>query len=194
VREAPADHHGLQIDVQPCRDERLVATGHDHQFVGELVVGAPPIADLVAQRPLLRFGHRLDDQHLEIQLIGIGDRLLFELPGVGREDVLVVQTDRVDVAGAVRIRGQRPVDPRHGARELVVLPRREEALGSGELRCAGVRPIRLQRGELRQQVGDERGVLLRAVSRCGRPTQTFSRLVEPAPGVRPQLPDGVVRV
>ena len=66
VGEPTSNHHCLQVDVEPCRDQRLVAAGHHHQVVDELVVGPAPASHLFAQRPFLGFGHRLDDQHLEV--------------------------------------------------------------------------------------------------------------------------------
>ena len=67
VREAPPDHHRLQVDVEPRGDQRLVAAGHHHELVDEFVVGAAPLANLVAQRPFLGVGHLLDDEHLEVR-------------------------------------------------------------------------------------------------------------------------------
>jgi len=48
VGEPAAHHHCLQVDIEPCGDQRLVAAGHHHQLVDELVIGAAPAADLVA--------------------------------------------------------------------------------------------------------------------------------------------------
>src|SRR5262249_53898537 len=127
-------------------------------------------------------------QHLEIQLLGLGG-LLFELTWIGWEDVVVVQAGRLGVTCAVRIGGQRAVDSRHGARELVVMAGREESLGPGELRRTGVRPTRFQRREPSQQVGDERGIFLFAAPRRRWPAQPFGCLFQTAPGIRPQLPD-----
>ena len=98
VGEPAPDHARLQVDVEPRGDQRLVAAGHDDQLVDELVVGAAPAADLVAQRALLRFGHRLDDQHLEVRLVALGRWLVLELARIGSEDVVLVETRVLDVA------------------------------------------------------------------------------------------------
>jgi hypothetical protein len=46
--------------------------------------------------------------------------LLLELARIGREQVVVVEAGVFDVAGAVRLRGQRTVDPSDRMRDLVV--------------------------------------------------------------------------
>jgi hypothetical protein len=57
---------------------------------------------------LLCLGHRLDDEHLEIRLIALRDGLLPELTRVRREHVVLVRARVLDVAGAVRLGGERP--------------------------------------------------------------------------------------
>ena len=135
VRKTSPDHDRLQVDIQPRRDERLVAAGHHHELVDEFVVGAPPFADFVAQRPFLVFGHLFDDEHLEIGTVALRRRLVFdELTRIGREHVEVVGSGVLHVARAVRLRGQRSVDLHHGLREFVIAAGGEKSLHSRELR------------------------------------------------------------
>ena len=101
VTEPAPDHHGLEVDVEPRGDQRLVAAGHHHQLVDELVVGAAPAAHLLAQRAFLGLCHLLDDQHLEVKLFAPVDRLLFQRARIGGEHVGVVEPRGVHVAGPV---------------------------------------------------------------------------------------------
>ena len=127
VGEPAADDDGLQIDVEPGRDERLVAGCDNNELVDELVVGATPAADLLAQCALLSLGHRLDDQHFEVRLIALRDGLVLELTWVGPEHVVFVQPGVLDITGAVRLGRERAIDPRDGVGELVVAARRKQA-------------------------------------------------------------------
>ena len=129
---------------------------HHDQFVDELVVGAAPAANLLAQRAFLRLGHLLDDQHLEVRAAPA--RLTAAVPACAdrREHVGLVEPGGVDVAAAVRLGGQRAVDARHGVGELVVAARGEQPLHPGELRRARVGPVGLQRGQGGQQVAGRR--------------------------------------
>ena len=193
VGEPATDHHRLQVDVQSGGDHGLVAAGHHDQFVDELVVGAAPVADLGAQRPLLGLGHLLHDQNLEIELFARIERLILQPTRVGRKHVLVIEAGVVDVAGAVGLGGQRTVDPGDRRGELLVVARGEQPLDLGELRGPGKRPVRLQRRQIAQQPPADLhiGVFERATrARSGQPV---GRLLQSAPGVGPQLPGTVVR-
>ena len=110
MREVLPDHHRLQVHVEPRGDQRLVTAGHHDKFVDEFVVRATPLADLVAQRTFLGVGHLLDDEHLEVRAFALGLGLTFELPRVGRKHVQLIGAGVLDIAGAVRLLGQRPVD------------------------------------------------------------------------------------
>ena len=144
VRKAPPDYHRLQVHVEPCRDERLVAAGHHHEFVDEFVVRASPFADLVAQCPFLGFGHLFDYEHFEVGAVALCFCLAFELTRIGRKHVELVGTGVLDIAGAIRLLGQRSVDPCNRLRELVVAASGEKPLNSGELRRARIGPIGFQ--------------------------------------------------
>jgi hypothetical protein len=192
VGEPAADHHRLQIHVQPRGDHGFVAAGNHHQFIDELVVGTPPAAHLPTQCAFLGFGHRLNDQDLEVELIRLGGRLLFEQARVGRVHVVVVKAGVLNVSSAVGICRQRPVDAGHHLRELVVAARGEQTLNPGELRRARIRPIRLERSQLCQQIAADCDVLLLELPGTRRPGQALSGLLQPAPGVSAQLPDAVV--
>jgi hypothetical protein len=120
------------------------SAGHHHELVDEFVVGASPLADLVAQRPLLVLCHLLDDEHLEIGTVALRRRLVFEeLARVGREHVQVVGTGVVHVPRAVRLGGQRAVDLAHRLCELVVATGGKKSLHSCEVGRAGIGPIGL---------------------------------------------------
>ena len=192
VGEPPADHHRLKIDVQPRGDHGFVAARNHHQFVDEFVVGTPPAAHLPSQRAFLGFGHRLNDQHLEVEPFLVGRLLLFELARVGRVHVVVVNRGVLDVAGAIGICRQRPVDTGHHAPELVVAARGEQTLNPGELQRARIRPIRLERSQNCQQIAADCDVLLPELPGARWPDQALSGLLQPAPGVSAQLPDAVV--
>jgi hypothetical protein len=144
VRKAPPDHHRLQVDVEPRRDESLVSAGHHHKLVDEFVVRASPFADLVTQRMFLGFGHLLDNEHFEIGTVALCFCLTLELTRIGREHVQVIGAGILDVSRAVRLRGQGAVDLPDRLGELVVAAGSEKALKSGELRRARVGPIRFQ--------------------------------------------------
>ena len=193
VGEPAADDDGLQIDVEPGRDERLVAGCDNNELVDELVVGATPAADLLAQCALLSLGHRLDDQHFEVRLIALRDGLVLELTWVGPEHVVFVQPGVLDITGAVPLGRERAIDPRDGVGELVVAARREQPLHAGELRRARVGPVRFQRCQRGEQVSADRDVLFLELAVRGRLGESVGRLLQPAPGVASQLPDTVVR-
>ena len=97
VGKASADDDRLQVDVEPCRDKRLVAAGDHDELVDEFVVGASPFAHLLAQRPFLGIGHLFDDEHFEIRPLALRRRLVLELAGIGREHVQFVGAGVVDV-------------------------------------------------------------------------------------------------
>ena len=145
VREAATDDDCLQIDVEPCGDQRLIAGRHHNELVDELVVWTTPAAHLFAQRALLRLRHRLDYQHLEIRLVALCHGLVLQLTRVGSEHVVFVQAGVLDVAGAERLGGQRSVDPGNRVCELVVATRREQPLDPGELRRTWICPVRFER-------------------------------------------------
>jgi hypothetical protein len=193
VGEPAADHDRVQIDIEACGDQCLVAAGHHHQFVDELVVGTAPAANFLAQHTFLRLGHRLHHQHLEVEVILPDVRPLLDRARVGREGVLLVVPGMLDITGAVGLGGQRPVDPGHRMGELVVAARGEQPLHLGELRRPGVSPIRFQRSEPGQQITADANVLLFQPACRGRPRQPIGGLLQPAPRVTAQLPDTVVR-
>ena len=194
MREAAPDDDGLQVDVEPRGDQRLVAAGDDDQFVAELIVRATPAANFLAKRAFLRFGHLLDDQHLEVQVLGGPDGVLLQGARIDREHVRVVHPRGVDLAAAVRLGGQSAIDARNGVGELVVVAGHELALHLGELRCAGVGPVGLQRGQGGQQALAYADVLVLQVAGGGRAGKPIGRLVQSAPGVASELPRTVVGV
>jgi hypothetical protein len=69
---------------------------------------------------------------------------------IGREHIELVGTGVVDVAGAVRLGGQRAVDLPHRLCELVIAASSKKSLNPRELRRAGVGPVGLERTQARQ--------------------------------------------
>ena len=99
MREPAADHHRLQVDVEPRGDQRLVAARHHDQLVDELVVGAAPAAHLRCGAAFLRLGHRLDHEYLEVRLTPLlVAGLVFELAGILRKQVMLVESGVLDIA------------------------------------------------------------------------------------------------
>ncbi|WP_254207285.1 hypothetical protein [Nocardia alni] len=181
VREPPPDHHRLQVDVESCGDEGLVPAGHHDQLVHELVVRTPPLADLVAQRPFLVLAHMLDDQHLEIRTVALGGLLLLELPRIGREHVQVVGAGVLHIARAVRLRGERTVDPHDRLRELVIAAGGEKPLHTGELRRSRIGPVGLERTEFGQQLPADVRPFVFQLSDTAGARQPVGGLLQPAP-------------
>ena len=193
VRTEPAsDHHRLDVHVEPRGDQRLHRVGHDHDLVDEFVVGAPPAVHLPAQHPLLRLRQVLDREDFEVQRLAFPGLRDVDPAGLGAEEVLVVDSDALDVAGPVPAPGQRVVDECDGLGELAEVAEGEQPVEFLELRAPGVGPVVFQRPQVGQQFLAGPTLALAGPARRGQPGQHLGGLVESIPGVRAPLPDAVV--
>jgi hypothetical protein len=160
----PADHAGLQLEVQPGGHQRVVEARHHDDLVHERVVRTPPPAQFLAQRALLILGHVLDDQHLEVGPAGVGPFVRVRLATVG----LILGSRVPGRATVVGVGGQGPVEPGHHRRAPVVLAGREEPPDLLEGVRAGKRPVPLDGPEQVKRFGDRLGQLVDGTSLAER--------------------------
>ena len=189
VRESAFDHTGLDVEVDSSGDDCVLVTRHHDHLVDEFVVGSAPCAELLAQGTFLGLGHVLDDQHLEVR----------PRVGLDRCDGLPVQR-LLDGGGhrpgdpvPIGIGDQTTVDAGHRPGEPGVLTGREQPSALMEGQWARVGPVPFDRRQFVEQAGDpgEQGIQWPAGG--GGRGQPVGRLLQTAPGVRPELRQAVVR-
>ena len=187
VREPAADHARLQREVQPGGQHRLVEARHDDDLVHERVVPAPPPADLLPQRPLLRLAEVIDDQDLEIRALRRG----LVRPCVSRPRRPRPQVD-VPAGRCGRSRPPGPGSSGSRSRPAGRTSRPRTAAGpagrqAGRETPRNARPARGVEQFLHRSVRLDR--------RAGRgPAPAAARLLQPGPGIAPELAKPVVRV
>ena len=187
--EPAADHDCLEPEVQPCRHDRVVEAGNHDDLVDERVIRAAQPPHLLAQRAFLLLGHVLDDEDLKVWPVRPGLLRRVDQP----VDGLVLGSHVQDVAAAVGAGRQRAIDLAHQAGEPAVVACRQQPpqLLDGLRAREGPQPF--DRPERVEQPGYRLERLLeRSLPGTGK-HQLTGCLFQAGPGVRPDLPQGVVR-
>ena len=194
VGEASPDHARLDVRVEPHCYGSLDATADDHQVIDEAISGPAPGIHLLTEALLLCGRHGLDDKDLEI---GTAEGIV--LRGAHDEVLAVVAMFTLgDVAEETRSVGlgdERAIDASHQPAQPFPSSGRRELLDEAEGGMARERPELLQRRQCRalhmHGVGDVAADRLPASQGGDDPPR---RLLQPRPGVCPELPPAVVRV
>ena len=152
--EPPADHAGLQVEVQQHRHRPRLRSSGRRRLVDERVVGPAQAPQLFAQGTFLRTGHVIDDQHFEV---GSGLPVVLMAQYVGAAERFTVEVLGGPLSAvAIGVRDQRAVDPGDEPGEAVVLSRSEQPPPVLECLHPGKRPVDLDRRQHVEQVGHTR--------------------------------------
>ena len=188
VPEAAPDDDRLDSRIHPHRDDGFFSRSDHDDVVHELILGTPPLSQLLAQRALFLRRHPLHDQHGELMPSPTTTERGF---GTGAVTLPQFVADLIGRRQSVFVQG--PIDLGHGLCELAAATGAEDLLQTCESVLPGICEIPLHRGEQLEVTCDDvlhgRGTL-----GLDRPDPPVGLLLDAAPDVQAGLPPGVVGV